>query len=561
MEYLEGEPLAQLMAKRRAAGESPPSGLRLEEALEYGAQIADALAAAHAAGIIHRDLKPGNVMLTRDGVKLLDFGLAKVKPAFEAVDPAADGRGATRTASGIVMGTMNYMAPEQLSGGGADARSDIFAFGALLYEMLAGRRAFEGSSPAAVIPAILAGEPPALAERQPLTPPALVRLVRSCLTKNREQRWGSALLAAQELRRIAAALAGSGPVAVPATAPLLVPAVPARTTRAWLPWSVAAAAVVVATTAVAWRELRPESPPGPMRRIDLDLGRGFIAHPRSGQVALSPDGSRIVFAGIGADGAPDLFVRRLDRDGTVPLNTGGGGDLFFSPDKRWLGYFRGDRLWKIDLAGGQPIGVCAAPELAARGADWGDGGFIVASVGPAGGLSRIPETGGAPAPLTTLDAGRGEAAHQWPQVLPGSEAVIFTSSARTGRSADSTIEALSLRTGRRTTLQRDGEFGRFIPSGHLVFVRRSTLFAVPMDAARLAVTGRPVPVLGPVAIDEAGGGLRFSFSMAGDAVVLTGVWRGGADGGAALTGAGSGTAATLLLGFFEEVRRVAPAAR
>ena len=561
MEFLEGETLAQRMARRRAAGEAAPSGLHLEEALEYSAQIAEALAAAHAAGIIHRDLKPGNVMLTRDGLKLLDFGLAKIKPVFVAVDAAADGRGATRTASGIVMGTMNYMAPEQLSGGAADARSDIFAFGTLLYEMLTGRRAFEGASPAAVIPAILEGEPPALAERQPLAPPALDRLVRRCLAKDRGQRWESSLLAAQELRRIAAALADPGPVAVPATGPLTGPAASARAARAWLPWSIAAAAVVVAATAVAWQALRPLSRPGPMRRIDLDLGRGFTAHPRTGHVALSPDGSRIVFAGAGADSAPDLFVRRLDRSDAVPLDTGGGGNLFFSPDGRWLGYFRGDRLWKISLAGGRPVELCAAPEATSSGADWGDGGFIVASVGPAGILSRIPETGGTPIPLTTLDAGRGEAAHQWPQVLPGSDAVIFTSRARAGGASGGTIEAMSLATGLRTTLQRDGEFGRFLPSGHLVFVRRSTLFAVPMDAVRLRLTGRPVPVLGPVAIDEGGGGLHLSWSAAGDAVALTGVWRAEADGGAALLGAGSETAATLLLGFFDEVRRVAPAAR
>ena len=562
MEYLEGETLARRMARPgQEAGGPPPPGLPLDEALKYGAEIADALAAAHHAGIVHRDLKPGNVMLTRDGVKLLDFGLAKIDPLLEVVDAGGDARGRTRTVSGIVMGTMNYMAPEQLRGLGADARSDLFAFGTLLYEMLTGRRAFDGSSPATVIPAILEREPPALSERRPEVPEALDRLVRRCLAKDREQRWDSALLAAQELRRIAAALAGSSPAAVPPPGPPAVAAAAGRAARAWLPWTAAAAAVIVAVTAVAWRELRPASPPGPMRRFDLDLGRDFTAHPRSGHVALAPDGSRIVFAGVGADGAPDLFVRRMDRAGAAPLDTGGGGDLFFSPDGRWLGYFRGDRLWKIDLAGGRPVEVCAAPERTASGAAWGDGGFIVASLGPAGGLSRIPETGGAPVPLTTLDARRGETAHQWPQVLPGSEAVIFTSRSGTGPAAGGTIDAVSLATGRRTTLQPDGEFGRFIPTGHLIFVRRATLFAAPMDAAGLTIAGRPVPVLGPVAVDEARGGLHFSFSAAGDAVVLTGAWRAETDGGAALTGEGPGTAATLLLGFFDEVQRLAPRTR
>jgi eukaryotic-like serine/threonine-protein kinase len=561
MEYLEGETLAARMARPLEADPSPPPGLPLGEALAYGAQIAEALAAAHRAGIVHRDLKPGNVMLTPDGVKLLDFGLAKINPPFDTIDAATDGRGRIRTVSGVVMGTMNYMAPERLRGSGADARSDLFAFGALLYEMITGRRAFEGSSPVIVIPAILESEPPPLAGRQPLATPDLERLVRRCLVKDREQRWDSALLAAQELRRIAAELAGSDSVAAPAMLPVQRSAAPARAARRWLPWLVAASAVVVAAAAVGWIELRPVSPPGPMLRLELDLGRGFTAHPRSGHVALAPDGSRIVFLGVGADGAPDLFVRRFDRGGAMPLDTGGGGDLFFSPDGRWLGYFRGGRLWRIDLAGGRPLDVCAAPEITSTGADWGDGGFIVASVDSTGGLSRIPENGGAPVPLTTLDAGRGEAAHQWPQVLPGSEAVIFTSRARPGQPGGARVDALSLVTGRRTTLQPDAEFGRFLPSGHLVFVRRSTLFAVPMDAGRLALRGQPVPVLGPVLMDEERGRLHISASTAGDVLVLTGVWREAAGGEVAPGGAASGAEVTLLLRFFGELDRLAPVGR
>jgi serine/threonine-protein kinase len=321
---------------------------------------------------------------------------------------------------------------------------------------------------------------------------------------------------------------------------------------------VAAAAVLVAAATLLWRDLRPAAPRRAMLRVDLDLGRGFRAHPRDGHALLSPDGSRIVFAGLDAGGKPDFFVRRLDRAGSVPLGTDGGRDPFFSPDGEWLGYFNRERLWKVRVAGGRPVEICEAPAPTSRGADWGDDGFIVGAYGPEGGLARVPESGGTAVPLTSLDASRRERSHGWPQVLPGSGAVVFTSRALTADSGGGTIEAVSVVSGRRTTLQRDGEFGRYLPCGYLVFVRRSTLFAAPMDAARLELTGLPVPVLGPVAFDEASGRLHFSVAATGDALTLTGDWR---DGGASLVGRGAetGSAATLLLGFCDELRRLVPA--
>ena len=500
-------------------------------------------------------------MLTRDGVKLLDFGLAKLKPGFEGIDAVADAGERPRTVSGVLMGTVNYMAPERLRGSPADLRSDLFGFGALLYEMLTGRRAFEGSSAVTVIGAILERDPPPLADLQPLAPPALDRLVRSCLAKDPDERWDSALLAAQELRRISADTGGRTPAQpLPAAPPppQLPPLAPARPAWRWLPWSVAAAALVVAVAAVSWRAAPA---PAGMQRIDLDLGRGFQAHARSGQAVLSPGGDRIVFSGVGAGGAPDLFVRRLDRAGAVPLDTGGGVDPFFSPDGRWLGFFRGDRLWKVSLSGGRPIELCAAPASIARGADWADGGFIVAALDPAAGLVRIPEAGGRPVQVTAPDASRREESHSWPQVLPGSRSVIFTSRVSGSEADAGTIEAVSLETGRRTTLQREGDFGRYLASGHLVFVRRSTLYAAPMDAARLALIGPPVPVLGPVLVDEERGRLNLSAAITGDVLVLTEEWREVAGGAARQDGDGSGPAVTFLRNFFDELRRLAPAGR
>jgi serine/threonine-protein kinase len=301
----------------------------------------------------------------------------------------------------------------------------------------------------------------------------------------------------------------------------------------------------VAAAAAVWWSLTPASAPGRLQRFDLDLGRRFTPHPRTGQVLLSPDGSRIVFAGVGADGEPDLFVRRLDRADSTPLGTGGGEDLFFSPDGRWLGYFLRNRLLKIPVAGGRPVELCAVPEPTAGGAHWGDGGFIVAALGPNGVLARIPEAGGEPSALTAPGVERQEVTGRWPQVLEGSEAVIFSRPPPVGESEGGTIEGVRLGTGQRATLAHDAAFGRFLPSGHLVFVRRGTLYAAPMDAARLILRGS----------------LPFSAATTGAAVLLTGEWPWRPLPGTSARDAAPRPAATLLLGFLNELERLAPPPR
>jgi serine/threonine-protein kinase len=283
--------------------------------------------------------------------------------------------------------------------------------------------------------------------------------------------------------------------------------------------------MLAAGAAMLWQETRHAPPPGRMQRIDLELGMGFQAHPRSGSALLAPDGGRIVFRGVGPDGAPDLFMRRLDAASATPLYTGAAAEPFYSPDGQWLAYVRDARLWKVKLSGGHSIELCAANSQTVRGADWADGGFIVAALSPSAGLMRIPEAGGMPVPLTRLDATRREVTHRWPQVLPGSRAVVFTSHTFGGRYDDGTIEAVSLASGERKTLQLGGYFGRYVPSGHLVFVRHNTLFAAPMDPVGLKLTGPPVPVLDPVLGDEDLGRLQFTFSSTGNALVLTGEWR------------------------------------
>jgi serine/threonine-protein kinase len=427
-----------------------------------------------------------------------------------------------------------------------------------------------------VITGILERDPPALADLQPLAPPALDRLVRGCLAKNPDERWDSALLAAQELRRIGAGdrspmpadkdepasrqvASAHRPAAQPLQERTGSPARPTKRKR-WVRWF-AAAVLLVAAAAAAWWALTPASAPGRMQRFDLDLGRRFTPHPRTGQAVLSPDGSRIVFAGVGAGGEPDLFVRRLDRADSTPLVTGGGEDFFFSPDGRWLGYFHEQRLLKVPVAGGRPVELCAVPGPTAGGADWGDGGFLVAALGANSRLVRIPETGGRPVPLTTAGIEGQEVTGRWPQVLQGSEAVIFSRPPQAGESEGGTIEGVWLGTGRRAMLVRNAASGRYLPSGHLVFVRRGTLYAAPMDAARLVLTGPSVPVLGPVAFDETRGNLPLSVSAAGHAVLLTGEWPWQPVSGTSAPDAAPRPAATLLLGLFNELQRLAPAPR
>jgi serine/threonine-protein kinase len=525
MEHLEGETLAQRMARRTADPESgTPSGLRFDEVIEYGAQIADALAAAHSHLIVHRDLKPGNVMLTRSGVKLLDFGLAKMKPPLAGMGVAAAAGGAPATAAGVVLGTVNYMAPEQLQGREADARADLFAFGALLYEMLTGRRAFEGSTPASVIVAILERDPPLASEWQPLSPPALDRLVRGCLAKDPDQRWDSARLAALELRRIAA---DAGQPAAASTGGLPARRLPSigRRKRWWVVVPTAVAALALFFAASVWWPARPNTSLRRMQRLDLDLGKGFQVTRIGSEALLSPDGSRIAFRGRAEGGDRDVFVRRLDQSDATPLHVGDAADLFFSPDGQWLGFVQGNKLRKVNVAGGPFVELSDAPVGDDRGMSWGDDGSIVAALGMSTGLTRIPPGGGSPVPLTTLDASRHDVTHRWPQILPGSHVVIFTSHTYANRYDDASIEAVSVKTGQRTTLYRGGYFGRYLPSGHLVFVRRNTLFAAPMDLARLTVTGPPVPVLDAVVTDEDLGRLEFTFSATGAALTLTGRWQ------------------------------------
>ncbi|CAG0969605.1 partial Serine/threonine-protein kinase PknB, partial [Gammaproteobacteria bacterium] len=408
MELIEGE----LLSKRLARGPLP-----LEQTLRHGVEVASALGRAHLMGFVHRDLKPGTVMLTRSGAKLLDFGLAK---AFEAQGESESRTSAPTaeeevTRDGAILGTLAYMAPEQLEGKRADARSDIFALGAVLHEMATGRNAFPGASRASRISAILTAEPEPISALQPSTPPALDRLVRTCLAKDPDARWQSALDVARELKWIAA----SGHPAGPST--------PIRARRggpkllAWIGAGLVALALPALAFLISRRPGPGAEPPRAMRLSILPPeGKAFQA----GSVVLSPDGTRLAFVAAGADGRNVLWIRPLDSLEARPLpGTERAFSPFWSPDGLSVAFFTPEKLKRIDAAGGPPQIVCDA--RVGRGGTWNRDGVIVFAPYPTEGLFRVPAAGGRPVPLTKLEPARRENSHRWPLFLPDGRHFLY----------------------------------------------------------------------------------------------------------------------------------------
>jgi len=483
MEYLEGETLADRL------GRGP---LPTEQVLRYGIEMADALDKAHRQGIVHRDLKPGNVMLTKSGVKLLDFGLAK------AVGPVSQQSGLTSlptmahaqnlTQEGTILGTFQYMAPEQLEGKEADARTDIFAFGAVLYEMATGRKAFSGTSQASLISAIMKEEPAPIAALQPMTPPALDRVVRTCLAKDPEERWQSAHDIKSELSWIAQAGSQAG---------IAAPVVASRRRRDRLGWGVAGAVVgAILAAAATWGVLRSRPAVSrPVTRVSVPIPAGdtYVADNYL-SLAISPDGRRVVYVGRRAD-KRQLFLRSLDAAEAAPIaGTEGAYSPFFSPDGQSLGFWNDGKIKKVSLAGGAPVTICdCAVSDRLLGATWAADDTIVFPQRWAGSLARVSAAGGAPQPVTKVTMKDQDRGHLWPDFLPGGKSVLFT--VFTGGSIDDyQIAVASLATGQPKILIKGGTFGRYAASGHILFARNGTLFAVPFDAKRLEVTGTAFPV-------------------------------------------------------------------
>ena len=502
MEYLEGETLAQRLLK----GPMP-----LEQVLQYGIEISDALDKAHRKGITHRDLKPGNIMLTKSGTKLLDFGLAKL--AQEAAPTTPDSQLPTMksavTAEGTILGTLQYMAPEQVEAKEVDARTDIFAFGAVVYEMATGKKAFEGKTSASVMAKILETDPPSMASLAPTTPASLDRLVKKCLAKEPDKRWQAASDVCDELRWIADSSTPVGGTTIPA---------PERknwaTAALWFGAAVAACAIVAMA---AWF-LKP-APPRPVSRFTMSLPPGQQLD-NNGALAISPDGTRLVYSAYnGVSNTParralQIYLRPMDGlEAHLIPDTEGARDPFFSPDGQWIGFAAGGRLKKISISGGAAVTLADIGGLSGGGASWGNQGMIAFAnwVGP---IQQVADTGGNPQPLTK--SGKSENAQIAPDWLPDGKALLFTVPITITNGDAGKIEVQSVGSAEHRDLIPSGIFPHYSPSGHLIYVQGVTLMAVPFDAKRLAIGGAAVPVIEGVQPN------KYSFSNTGTLVYAPG---------------------------------------
>ena len=478
MEYLEGETLTDRL-KRGA--------LPLEQVLRYGVEIAGALDQAHRHGIVHRDLKPGNVMLTKSGAKLLDFGLAKLRAPDTPVSAASELSALPTgdkplTAEGSIVGTFQYMAPEQLEGKEPDARTDIFAFGAVLHEMATGQRAFKGKSQASLIAAILASEPPPISRLQPLTPPALDRVVATCLAKDPDERWQSA----HDLLKEMTWVRDGGSTAA-------APVVAQRVRPERIAWAAAAMAAGLTGLSVSlWRDANRE-PPRTLQSSLLPPAKvtfNFL----DGPAVLSPDGRRVAFVAHGADGRNLVWVRPLNGPTAQSLaGTERATYPFWSADSRSLGFFADGKLKRIDASGGPPQVVCDAPS--GRGGAWNRDGVIVFSGRPGIGLSRVSASGDVPTVATELDASRDETSHRWPFFLPDGRHFLYTAlAAVTPTPADAIFVGALGSNERQRLVDVVRSNAIYAPPGYLLFAREGALVAQPFDAKQRQFTGDAVVV-------------------------------------------------------------------
>jgi eukaryotic-like serine/threonine-protein kinase len=512
MEFLDGQTLAERLRK---------GALSFDELLKVGIEVAEALETAHRAGIVHRDLKPGNIMLTRAGAKLMDFGLAKPVAVGGSGAVSAPLLSAARTLSGpsplsplttagSIVGTIQYMAPEQIEGREADSRSDIFAFGAVLYEMVTGKRAFEGASQLSVASAILEKEPEVISALKPLTPPILERTIRKCLAKQPDQRWQSASDLATQLNWMTDA----------SSTEMAPKPVEAGRARGRVALSMAAL-LILAVGVVAWMYGRRSTTPEQVMRFSINLpagdalGGSWWWYP---SVAVTPDGSQIAYVAHHG-GVSQIYVRAIGDLNARPVpGTEGADTPFFSPDGRWLGISSGGKLKKVPLAGGPTVTISKAVTTSVC---WAPDGTIY--FGSHSGLFKVAATGGEPQRITTLDPKKQETDHRFPEILPGGKALLFViRNAEQPSFDEADIAVLSLATGERKILIKSGTNPSYVSSGHLVFLRAGVLQAVPFDPVRLEIKGAAVPVAENVLENPRIGAGQYAISGDGSLIYIPG---------------------------------------
>jgi serine/threonine-protein kinase len=493
----------QTLAERIHAG-----ALKIDEALKVGGQIAEALEAAHEKGLIHRDLKPANVKVTGEGrVKVLDFGLAKAYSGDCGVDlsnaPTLTTMG---TEEGRILGTPAYMSPEQARGKAVDKRTDIWAFGCVLYEMLTGKQAFRGETISDTIAAVLEREP-AWQMLPPSTPAKIRDLLRRCMQKESQRRLRDIGDARIEIEEALAA-----PAKVESTAPVKDNRALGR--RPLILGLGALFLIAVIASLVTWI-LKPSSPQPVTRTVvSLPPGQQLAGLEDGPAVALTPDGTLLAYVAR-QGGSQQLYLRAMDSLESKPIpDTEGATEPFFSPDGQWLGFFAGGKLKKVAVSGGAALILGDAPQP--YGAGWGSQGMIAFTPANLLGLQQVSDAGGTPQPLTRLE--NGEVSHRWPEFLPGGKAVLFAFGTAPSRSAKVQVAVQSVGTGERRNLVQ-GTQPRYANSGHLVYAQRGSLMAVPFDPQRLEVTGTAVPVAEGV-LESLPGGTQFSFSTTGSLVYV-----------------------------------------
>ena len=513
MEFLEGQTLAERLIK----GPLPP-----DQVLKYGIEVCEGLEKAHKTGVTHRDLKPGNIMLTKTGAKLMDFGLAKAvtasTPPTSSLTMTLSGPSAEQplTARGTLVGTFQYMSPEQLEGKEADARSDIFALGAVLYEMATGKRAFDGKTTASVIAAVLERDPVPISAVQPMSPPTLDRVVKTCLAKDPDERFQTVHDVKLQLKWIVESGPSSGTQVGPAAS---------RVTKAKSREHVLAAALGFALAALIFgvAYLRRPANEAPFVRSSIlpPANTSFVNGVATSGYALSPDGTRLVFSAQSVEGKTSLWMRPLNSLTAQELaGTDNAGLPFWSPDSQWVGFFADQKMKKVPATGGSVQVICDAP--LGRGGTWNAQGVIVFAPSIIGPLFRVSANGGTATPVTQLDVASGESTNRWPDFLPDGVHFLYLGR-QVSESKPSAIYVGSLEAMAQKKIIESLSEGEYAAPGYLVFGRGTTLFAQRFDASSLSVSGEEIPIATDVSVGNNVLRTGFSVSQTGQLVYASSV--------------------------------------